>query len=34
MGLVLKGSAELLDGHVSVEDCIVSGTAENTGQKQ
>lgn len=28
MGLVLEGSAQLLDGHVPVQDGIVAGTAE------
>lgn len=28
MGLVLEGSAQLLDGHISVQDSIVARTAE------
>lgn len=28
MGLVLEGSAQLLDGHISVQDSIVACTAE------
>lgn len=28
MGLVLEGSAQLLDGHVSVQDSVITSTAE------
>lgn len=30
MGLVLEGSAQLLDGHVSVQDSIVACTADES----
>ena len=34
MGLVLEGSAQLLDGHISVQDSIVAGTAEEEKTKK
>lgn len=34
VGLVLEGSAQFLDGHVSVQDGIVAGTAEGKQRKR